>query len=155
MLLPDPLEIVRTSFRHLDFNAMIIELDEDLRSRYGSEQDIYDQYNKIAHIDTVIVAYENGRAVGCGCFKPYDDDTVEVKRMFVRPQYRGKGISKIILKELERWASEMRYQKIVLETGMEQPEAIGLYKRLGYRVIDNFGHYQNMSTSVCFEKQLT
>ncbi len=74
--------------------------------------------------------------------------------MFVQADYRGKGISKVILGKLEDWAIELGYTKSVLETGKGQPEAIGLYTKHGYSLIENFGQYADMPNSVCFEKRL-
>jgi GNAT superfamily N-acetyltransferase len=85
----------------------------------------------------VIIVYENGLAVGCGRFKVYDNDSVEIKRMFVKSDFRGKGISKLILNELEKWATELGFTRAILETGIKQPEAIGLYNKAGFIRIEN------------------
>ena len=74
--------------------------------------------------------------------------------MFVKPEFRGKGISKFVLKELESWGSQLGYSKSVLETGTKQLEAIGLYTKSGYSRIDNYGPYVNMPYSVCMQKNL-
>jgi GNAT superfamily N-acetyltransferase len=103
----------------------------------------------------VVVAYEGDRAVGCGAVKSYDADTMEVKRMFVLPEERGKRIAALILDELDRWAVESGYSHCVLETGEKQPEAIALYIRCGYERIPNYGQYAEVATSVCFQKTLT
>ena len=76
----------------------------------------------------VIVAYLDEIAVGCGAIKPYSDQTVEVKRMFVKLENRGKGMAGKILAELETWAKELNFVECILETGFKQPEAIALYK---------------------------
>ena len=74
--------------------------------------------------------------------------------MFVNPDARGKCIATIILKELESWAAEQGYENAVLETGKKNPEAMALYQKQGYAVIDNYGPYINMPTSICFSKSL-
>jgi GNAT superfamily N-acetyltransferase len=74
--------------------------------------------------------------------------------MFVSPGSRNKGIASKILSELENWASELSYTKCVLETGKRQPEAVGLYKKNGYKLIPNYGQYTGVENSVCFEKEL-
>ena len=148
------IELLRTSSSNPDFNSLIKELDKGLKDNYGSLQTEYDKYNKIESLNTVVVAYENKEAVGCGCFKQYNSDSVEIKRMFVKPEHRGKGISKKILTELEKWAFETGYSSAVLETGTKQIEAIGLYSKSGYQRIENYGQYQNMSASICFKKDL-
>ena len=144
----------RTDHSSPDFQALIKQLDLDLRGRYPDDQDDYDQYNKVDAIDHVVVVYDEDRAVGCGCFKTYDANAVEIKRMFVHPSSRGKGISKLVLQELEKWAYELGFKKAVLETGTKQHEAIGLYSKLNFSRIPNYGQYANMPYSVCFEKVL-
>jgi GNAT superfamily N-acetyltransferase len=100
------------------------------------------------------VVYDSEKPVGCGCFKIFNKNSVEIKRMFVTKDYRGKGISKIILNELEKWAFEIGFESAVLETGHNQFEAVGLYSRLGYSKIENFGQYALMPNSICFKKIL-
>jgi GNAT superfamily N-acetyltransferase len=148
------IQITRTNSENKDFNELIQRLDIELHGNYGALQTQYNQYNKIALINTVVVTYDNHVPVGCGCFKPYDDTAVEIKRMFVRKDYRGKGISKMILHELELWAKEKCYQRSVLETGSKQTEAIGLYQRCGYSRIDNYGPYKGNDNSLCMAKVL-
>jgi GNAT superfamily N-acetyltransferase len=92
--------------------------------------------------------------VACGAFKTFDADSVEVKRMYTREEFRGKGIASMLLENLEIWAKEMGYSKAVLETGKRQPDAIRLYQNRGYQVIPNYGQYVGIENSVCFEKKL-
>jgi GNAT superfamily N-acetyltransferase len=89
--------IIRCTNENQDFRELVVLLDSDLSLRYGEEQNQYTPYNKIDFIDTVVVVYDDGKPVGCGCFKKYNNDTAEIKRMFVRPEMRGKGISPSIL----------------------------------------------------------
>jgi len=111
------------------------------------------QFNKIIHIKYVVVAYdENEIPVGCGAIKAYAENVMEVKRMYVLPNQRGKGIASFILKELETWTKELGYKKCILETGYKQPEAIQLYKKNNFQIIENYGQYAGVESSVCFEK---
>lgn len=144
----------RTQSTHPDFVRLIQMLDFDLHGRYNTLQTKYDGLNKLDLIETVVVAYDGQEPVGCGCFKTYDAQSVEVKRMFVHPDHRGRRISKLILSELENWAKELGYEKAVLETGSKQHEAIGLYSNVGYQPIENYGPYKDMPNSRCFEKIL-
>ncbi len=148
------IKLVRTDSDNKDFIGLVKQLDADLAIRDGDEHAFYDQFNKIDKIKYVVVAYENGVAMGCGAIKHYDDNTVEVKRMFTLPESRGKGLASIILAELEKWATELSYKKCILETGIKQPEAIGLYKKNNYIQIPNYGQYANAPSSRCFEKVL-
>lgn len=145
----------RTTSSDKNFHELIEYLDNDLQERYGSTQEDFDRYNIVVNLDTVVIAYENNQAVGCGCFKIIGDDTVELKRMFVETAHRGKGIAIAILKELENWAREIGFDSMVLETGTLQPEAIQLYKKQGYQVIPNYGPYAGNELSVCMNKSLT
>ena len=102
----------------------------------------------------MVLAYENEKPIGCGAIKEYSADTMEIKRMYVSPESRGKRIATRILSELENWTSELSFTKCVLETGKRQPEAIGLYKLNGYNLIPNWGQYTGVENSLCFEKEL-
>ena len=84
----------------------------------------------------------------------FDADTAEIKRMYVKKQNRGKRYASFILIELEKWAKELSFQKCILETGINQKEAIRLYKRNGYTLIPNYGQYAEVDKSFCFEKVL-
>jgi GNAT superfamily N-acetyltransferase len=149
------IELKRTSSDNEDFRSLVMELDCELRSRYDKQQASYDQYNIIQNNQSVLVAYKNGVPVGCGCFKKFDDASVEIKRMYVKREYRGQKIAATILSELEKWVQELNVFTAVLETGSKQPEAIHLYKKSGYIVIENYGPYKNMPQSVCMQKKLS
>ena len=146
---------IRTNSGNEQFQKLVQELDSDLGIRDGEDHSFYAQFNKIDMIKHAVVAYDGKIPVGCGAIKENSPDAMEVKRMYVRPDRRGKGIATIILIELERWALELNYKKCLLETGKRQPEAIALYKKNGYTITVNFGQYENVENSVCFEKMLT
>ncbi len=146
--------LVRTDSGNLHFIELVNHLDAELAKRDGDEHSFYAQYNKVDKINHVVVAYDNNKPVGCGAFKEYSTNSVEVKRMYTLPTNRGKGIATIVLMELEKWASELSYEKCILETGKRQPEAIDLYKKNGYKIIANYGQYAGVENSVCFEKDL-
>lgn len=144
----------RTNSADPDFIKLVAELDADLCIRDGAEHSFYAQFNKIDGIQYALVAYDGDVPVGCGAIKECSTDSMEVKRMYVLPSERGKGIASVMLHELEQWAIDLNHHKCLLETGMQQPEAIALYKKNGYCVIPNFGQYENIENSVCFEKLL-
>jgi GNAT superfamily N-acetyltransferase len=145
---------IRTAYSNKDFQFLVTELDAYLRIVDGKEHLFYAQYNKIDAMKYVVLAYEQNIPVGCGSLREYSSNTIEVKRMFVPEKERGKGIATKVLAELEKWAKELGYEKCILETGEKQPEAIGLYKKNGYKLIPNYGQYKNVYQSVCFEKVL-
>lgn len=144
----------RTNANDPDFIALVQKLDAELAERDGADHSFYAQFNKINMINYAVVAYENGVPAGCGAIKEFAPRTMEVKRMYTVPGYRGKGIAKKVLAELEAWASDLGFGKSVLETGKKQPEAIELYSNSGYSVIPNYGQYAGVENSVCFEKIL-
>jgi putative acetyltransferase len=148
------LRLVRTDSDNPDFRALVRLLDADLQRRDGAEHAFYAQFNKVDAIRHVVVAYLDEVPVGCGAFKPYSEAQVEVKRMFVQPEYRGRGVAQAVLAELEHWAHELHYAGCVLETGKKQPEAIGLYQKSGYQLIPNYGQYIGVDNSVCMQKTL-
>jgi GNAT superfamily N-acetyltransferase len=147
-------EIIRTNSDNPHFRHLVDLLDADLTLRYGELQKHYAQFNHIDFIDTVVLAYEKDVPAGCGCFRYFAPGTIEVKRMYVKPDFRGRGISRLILTELENWAGELGYTESVLETGNQQTEAINLYHRFGYREIPNYGNYEGTETSICMSKKL-
>lgn len=148
------IKLIRTNAVNMDFMELVKSLDADLQIRDGEEHSFYNQFNKLNNIKHAVVAYDDGMPVGCGAIKEYQGDTAEIKRMFVSSNVRGKGIATKILVELEHWAKELNYAKCILETGVNQPEAIGLYYKNGYKIMANYGQYKNVKNSVCFEKIL-
>ena len=147
-------QIRRTDSSDKDFQRLVKELDKELAVRDGDEHSFYAQYNKIDLIRHAVVAYHENEAVGCGAIKEYAPGIMEVKRMYVPLSQRNKGIASLVLHDLESWAKEIGYQKCILETGIKQPEAISLYKKNDYTIIDNYGQYAGIENSVCFEKML-
>jgi len=150
----EELIIKRTNSTDLDFQLLIAHLDHELWNELKEDQATYDQYNKVPDIKTAIVVYVNERPAGCGCFKQYDDNTVEIKRMFVEKDQRGKGLSKIVLDELEKWAMESGFQYAVLETSVYFEAARSLYTKAGYTVIENYDQYKDLEESICMKKEL-
>ncbi len=146
--------LLRTNSGNADFKTLVALLDADLKIRDGDDHDFYHQFNGIESLGHVVVCYAGKQPVGCGAFKPYKDKAVEIKRMFVLREYRGRGTGLAILKELEQWAAELNYTNCILETGKMQPEAIGLYQKAGYAVVPNYGQYEGIENSVCMAKSI-
>jgi putative acetyltransferase len=148
------IHLIRTDSQNKDFIELVKLLDNELAERDGADNSFYAQFNKIDKIKFVVIAYENEKTLGYGAVKEFEPNTIEIKRMFVPPENRGKGIATQILSELETWASELAYKKCILETGKRQPEAVRLYKKNGYNLTRNYGQYAEVENSLCFEKQL-
>ena len=146
--------LTRTNSDNKDFVALVTLLDAELAELDGAEHAFYAQLNKTHNLKHVIVAYENGKPIACGAIREYSPTITEVKRMYTLPVWRGKGIATKILADLEKWASELSYQKCILETGKRQPDAIKLYNKNGYKIIPSYGKYLQMENSVCFEKEI-
>jgi putative acetyltransferase len=147
--------LIRTDSDNADFRELVVLLDRELQIRDGDEHSFYAQFNKIDKIRHVVVAYFDEKAVGCGAFKEYADSVAEIKRMYVRPEWRGRGIAGKILSELEMWAKELNFSECVLETGWKQPEAVCLYQKSGYEIIPNYGQYAGVANSVCMKKSVS
>ena len=144
----------RTNSENKDFINLIKHLDAYLKVTDEDEHDFYNQFNNIDVLKEVVVLYNDENAVGCGAIKKFDNNAVEVKRMFVDESFRNKGFAQKILTELEILAKELGYKKCVLETGKRQVEAVQFYKKCGYKVIPSYGQYLNMENSICFEKEI-
>lgn len=150
----DMITLKRSDSNNTDFQQLVVELDRYLAITDGDEHAFYAQYNKSDGLKYVVVAYDGDTAVGCGAIKNYAAEVMEVKRMYVAPSARGQGVASTILKELENWAAQLGHKKCLLETGVKQLEAIRLYQRSGYHIIPNYGQYEGVTNSVCFEKKL-
>lgn len=149
----------RTDAHNPDFQGLVRLLDAHLTSINGDDDTYYAQFNGIQHLHHVVVAYSNDAPVGCGAFKEFRDEqhphgTVEIKRMYVKENERGRGIAQGILEELERWAREEDYTSSVLETSSHLASAVKLYEKSGYERIPNYGQYVGMEMSVCMIKVL-
>ncbi len=149
------LSLTRTNSENEAFLALVSALDKDLAVRNGEANDFFAPFNKTPLIRNVVLAFNDLMPAGCGAMKEFDRNTAEIKRMFVPPELRGKGIAGTILRELETWAKELGYTRCVLETGDKMPEALALYRKSGYRIIPNYGPYENVESSICFEKNLS
>ena len=146
------INIIRTNSKNTDFRALIFELDAYLKITDGDDHEFYNQFNTLEKIKDVVIAYQGKNAIGCGAFRRLDVNTVEIKRMYVKKEYRGAKTASSILNSLELWASEKGFIKCILETGNNQVAAINFYKKSGYKSILNYGQYAQMEDSNCFEK---
>ena len=134
--------------------ALVAALCEELSERYHRPPSPYTMDEAADPRAGFVVARRGGQPVGCGALRRIDETTVEIKRMYVAPATRRHGIARRLLAELERVAAGHGYQRIILETGTRQPEALALYESSGYRRTANYGRYVGNSEAVCFEKWL-
>lgn len=147
------LGLVRTDSNNEDFKNLTRLFDEFLIEIDGDEKDFFAQYNQI-YLDNVLICYENEVALGCGAIKEYESNKGEIKRMFVLPEGRGKGIASKILAELEQWAKELNFNSVQLETSQKLKGAIALYRKFEYKDIPNYGQYIGVKSSMCMKKTL-
>jgi putative acetyltransferase len=126
----------------------------ELIARYGFDSEPGTKPTS-TDVPVFLVARSHGDPVGCGGLRAIEPGLVEIKRMFVRLGARGNGFGKLILQALEDEARTLGAERVVLETGVAQPESIGLYQRAGYSEIPCFGAYANEPLSRCFERCLT
>ena len=147
---------VRCDGTNEDFIENCRLLDEDLDRRVGRviKRDKYTQFNQLDKIHEAIVVYQDGKPIGGGAIRPYDETAIELKRVFVRPSAQGCGVGTELVSKLIEWAKELGYQKMILETGDLLAESVHVYSKLGFRKIPNYGAYVNMPESLCMGLEL-
>jgi GNAT superfamily N-acetyltransferase len=151
----DDLRIDAVDARSPEAAALIASLSRELGERYGDNgSGNFAPEDVLVPGSAFLVGWLNGRPVACGAFRPMEPGVAEVKRMYVEPDARGRGIGKRLLAELENRARDAGYAAVRLETGTRQPESIRLYEAAGYRHIEKYGMYRDNLLSVCFEKGL-
>jgi GNAT superfamily N-acetyltransferase len=135
--------------------ALVTQLNDDLRDRYGAEDTDQPWPTDLAPPGGIfLVAWLDDEPVGCGGVRRHEPGIGEIKRMYVRPEARRKGIARALLKGVEEHARAFGYTRLILETGTQQPEAIALYESHGYEPIDPYGHYKSSPLSRCFAREL-
>ena len=142
-------------------SGLIAELDAYLSPLYPQEsQHGYSVEKLVQQRVDFFVLYHGGEPAGCGGVQFFDDPQDsggaygELKRMYVRREYRGRGFARLLLEHLEELALEKGVTTMRLETGIHQPEAVGLYEKSGYYRIPPFGGYWDDPVSLCYEKRL-
>lgn len=147
-------KVVKTTSENPDFVALIQTFDTFLWKRYPELKNEYWGNNLIEFNPNVFIIYLGDKAVACGCFKKYNITTVELKRMFVLPEARGLGLAQIIIKALEEEARSQNFNKMILETLYKQVEAISLYQKVGFEIVENYEPYVGLTNSVCMSKSI-
>ncbi len=147
--------IHRTDSTNPDFLGLVSQLDGLLAELNGENHSFYSSLNQVGVIPSVVIAYSGDDPVGCGAFREYDEKSVEIKRMFVVANQRGKGIGRAVLAELENWAMELGYTDAVLETSPRLSSAYSLYLKSGFELIPNYEPYVCAGDSTCMRKPLS
>jgi GNAT superfamily N-acetyltransferase len=150
-------DVRRENYEAFTSQALVAALNAELLDRYegfdgsGGEHAAGDFE---APDGAFVVGWEGEEPVACGGVIRYDETTAEIRRMYVAPAARGRGLSRLVLAALEDEARELGYSFLRLETGDRQPEAIKLYASAGYEPIARYGPFVDDPRSVCFEKRL-
>ena len=147
------MKIIRTDYLNPAFQELVAELNTDLANRDGKDHPL-SQFNEIIHLKHVVVVYLKNKAVGCGAITKYDLVAPEIKRMYGTPAHRGHQLGENILSELENWTKELGLSKCILFMGVNQPEAMKLYLRNNFSVIENYGKLKDIPDSICLAKTL-
>jgi putative acetyltransferase len=152
------LDVRKESLESEAATRLIGALNAELRGAYpepGANHFWLDSEEVAKGRGAFVVAYAEGRAVGCGAVRKMEEDTAELKRMYVVPEARGKGIGRAVLQALEREAAALGVRRLLLETGIRQTAAAEMYRSAGYRDIPPYGEYvASASTSLCMAKDL-
>lgn len=150
------MDYVRTDGKNEDFieNCRLLDMDLDRRVGKQIKREKYEKFNQLDEIREAIVVYDDGKPVGGGAIRRYDDETVELKRVFVHNEYQGQGIGSRLVSLLIEWAAQLGYRRMILETGELLVESCAVYRKLGFTVIPNYGPYADMPESLCMAKTI-
>lgn len=148
------IKIVKTTSENSDFISLIKIFDAFLWERYPELKKDYWGNNLIEFNANVILVYLDEKPVASGCFKKYNENTVELKRMFVSPEARGLGLAQLVIKELEKEAIDQGFEVMILETLYKQTEAISLYQKTGFEIVENYEPYVGLLNSICMSKSI-
>lgn len=130
-------------------------LDDFYFDRFGDAYLDYRPHNSLNELAGAAMLYDAETPCGCCGWKPLDETTAELKRVYVRPAYRKQGAARQLVEAIETQVRQLGYTRTVLETARETPEAVAFYERIGYRTLpEGFGPYVGDSNCVCLEKTL-
>lgn len=145
-----------TDGMHKDFQRFY-QITEDYYNRItGGAQNrkSFIPFNISDSIHDVLIAYINGIAIACAGLKPYSERNIEVKRVWVEPEYRGRHIASDLMKQIEEKARSQGFERTILQTRELMTDAVQLYKKLGYEQIQNYPPYDGMNEAICFAKDI-
>lgn len=137
-----------------DFQGLVQALDTELHLMYGELQKSFDVHNTTDGLEIVAVIYDMDNPIGCGAYKQYSADTMEIKRVYVKPEFRNQGIAQHIMKAIETYGLQKGYSQVLLETGVKQLAAVSSYAKRGYAVCEAYEPYVGNPNSICMTKTL-
>ena len=139
-----------------DFRKFYLKTEEFYSSIVGGlkNREAFVPYNLSESISDVLIASVDGVAVGCAGLKAYSDSDVEIKRVWVDPEFWGNHISSAMMDALEQRAAELGFGRAILQTRPQMEAAVHLYTKRGYELIDNYPPYDKLEGAICFAKRL-
>ena len=149
------IKVEQTDIHSHDAEVLLRELSDTLHSITGNSgnDSFVSSDMDDARAVFVIARDKDGMAIGCGCVRPINEQTAELKRMYAK--ISNIGIGSVILRDLEMRALKLGYRKIILETRKINDSAVRFYQNNGYTIIENYGKYQGRKEAICFQKQLS
>ena len=150
------IDYIWTDGNNEDFQKFYLKTEEFYSSIVGGRKnrEAFIPYNISESITDVLIASVEGAAVGCAGLKAYSDSDVEIKRVWVDPEFRGNHISTAMMDALEAKAVELGFRRAILHTRPQMEEAVHLYTKRGYVLIDNYPPYDKLDGAICFAKEL-
>lgn len=149
----DNMDIVFSDEKDERFLKLVEELDRGYYERIGDGLSKYDSYNEFKNPHVVILALDNDTAIACASYRVFDNVSVEFKRVYVKKQYRKRGIAYNLIVQLEKSVIKRDFKYSYIVTGKNNHAAIRLYEKLNYQPIDNFGQFRNDDVVVCMRKE--
>ena len=147
------MDTIYTDEKDERFLELVGELDRGYYERIGDELSKYDSYNEFKDPHVVILAVDNDNVVACASYRAFGNDSVEFKRVYVKSEYRKRGIAYNLIKKLEKSAVQSDFKYSYIVTGKNNQPAIRLYEKLNYHLIDNFGQFKDDDVVVCMKKE--
>ena len=150
------MEFIWTDGNNEVFRDFYLKTEEYYSRIVGGEKNRkgFIPYNLSESISDVLIAYADQKPVGCAGLKRYSDRDVEIKRVWVEPDCRGKHIATNLMDRIEEKARQMGYKRAILQTRPIMPDAVGLYEKRGYKLIDNYPPYDKLEGAICMALEL-
>ena len=148
------IETILTDEKDERFKNLVVELDKGYFEHIGDDLQKYESYNEFKNPHIVILALDRNDTVACASYRRFNENSVELKRVFVKKEYRKKGIAYCLIKELEKSIINHNFKHSFIVTGKKNFAAINLYKKLNYQTITNFGQFRDDNAVICMKKEL-
>jgi len=138
-----------------DFRMLAAKLDAYYFTLVGDIQLQYAEPNRPENMTALAVVYDGETPIACGAWKAVDGDTAEIKRIYVEPEYRRKGVATALIRALEASIAVSTRRKLILETAVDTTGSHQLYLSLGYQIRNYYGSPAGAENCLCFEKEIS